>query len=87
MSLILLVFGLLAFVGLVVIHEFGHFLAARKSDVDVEEFGVGFPPKAVTLTKKTAQNILSTGCHSVALLDLRANMTMLPKKAATVQHA
>lgn len=52
MSLILLVFGLLAFIGLVVIHEFGHFLASRKSDVDVEEFGVGFPPRAVTLTKK-----------------------------------
>lgn len=31
---------------LVVIHELGHFIAAKKNDVYVEEFGVGFPPKA-----------------------------------------
>lgn len=31
---------------LVVIHEFGHFWAAKKSGVIVEEFGIGFPPKA-----------------------------------------
>lgn len=30
---------------LVVIHELGHFLMARKFGVDVEEFGVGIPPK------------------------------------------
>lgn len=52
MSIILLIFGLLAFVGLVVVHEFGHFIAARRSGVDVEEFGIGFPPKAMTMTKK-----------------------------------
>lgn len=32
------------FVGLVVIHEFGHFIMARRNGVDVEEFGIGFPP-------------------------------------------
>ncbi len=32
---------------LVVIHELGHFIAAKKNDVYVEEFGVGFPPKAI----------------------------------------
>lgn len=39
-------------VGLVILHELGHFYAARKSGVDVEEFGVGFPPKAKTLGVK-----------------------------------
>lgn len=34
------------FVGLVVVHEYGHFLAARRNGVIVEEFGIGFPPKA-----------------------------------------
>ena len=34
------------FVGLVVVHEYGHFLAARRYGVIVEEFGIGFPPKA-----------------------------------------
>ncbi len=52
MSVLLFIFGLVAFVGLVIVHEWGHFIAARRSDVDVEEFGVGFPPKAMTLTKK-----------------------------------
>lgn len=30
---------------LVVVHELGHFFAARKSGVRVEEFGLGFPPR------------------------------------------
>lgn len=46
MSILLLILGLLLFVGLVVVHEFGHFIAARKSGVVVEEFGIGFPPRA-----------------------------------------
>jgi regulator of sigma E protease len=46
MSIVLLILGLLLFIGLVVLHEFGHFLAARRNGVDVEEFGVGFPPAA-----------------------------------------
>lgn len=37
------------FAGLVLIHEFGHFLAARLLKVEVEEFGVGLPPRALTL--------------------------------------
>src|SRR4051812_25274398 len=31
---------------LVIIHEWGHFFAARRGGVDVEEFGLGFPPRA-----------------------------------------
>lgn len=46
MSVALLVFGLVLFVGLVVVHEFGHFIMARRNGVDVEEFGIGFPPRA-----------------------------------------
>lgn len=46
MGVVLLIIGLLLFVGLVVIHEFGHFIAARRNGVEVEEFGIGFPPRA-----------------------------------------
>lgn len=46
MALLLLIVGLLLFVGLVVVHELGHFIAARRSGVQVEEFGIGFPPRA-----------------------------------------
>jgi regulator of sigma E protease len=45
MSIILLIGGLVLFVGLVVVHEFGHFLAAKRAGVHVEEFGIGFPPR------------------------------------------
>ena len=40
----LLIIGLILFIGLVVIHEFGHFIMARRNGVEVEEFGIGFPP-------------------------------------------
>lgn len=34
---------------LVVIHEFGHFIVARRTGVRVHEFGIGFPPRAKVL--------------------------------------
>jgi len=44
--IVVIVFG-----GMVFIHEFGHFLAARFFKIEVEEFGFGFPPKVATLFK------------------------------------
>lgn len=38
--------GLLILVLLVVLHELGHAIAARRNGVVVEEFGIGFPPRA-----------------------------------------
>jgi regulator of sigma E protease len=32
---------------LIVVHEFGHFVAAKWSGMQVEEFGIGYPPKVV----------------------------------------
>jgi len=53
MSILLLILGLILFVGLVVVHEFGHYIMARRGGVEVEEFGIGFPPRAKVLgTKK-----------------------------------
>lgn len=41
---------ILAFGGMVLIHEFGHFIVARLCGIEVEEFGIGLPtPKALTL--------------------------------------
>ena len=37
---------------IIFIHELGHFLAARWFDIEVEEFGIGFPPRAVTLFER-----------------------------------
>jgi regulator of sigma E protease len=38
-----------ALVALIIIHELGHFLAARAFKVEVEEFGIFFPPRIATL--------------------------------------
>ena len=42
----LFIFGIFAFIMLVVLHEFGHMVASKRNGVVVEEFGVGFPPRA-----------------------------------------
>jgi len=46
MQILLFVFGFLLFIGLILIHEWGHFIAARRNGVAVEEFGLGLPPRA-----------------------------------------
>lgn len=45
MSILIFVFGVLLFIGLVIIHELGHFLVAKRNGVEVEEFGIFFPPR------------------------------------------
>lgn len=51
-ALIILIFGLLVFV-----HELGHFVAAKRSGVEVEEFGFGFPPQIIG--KKVGKTVYS----------------------------
>lgn len=41
-----IVLGLIILVLLVVVHELGHAIAAKRNGVVVEEFGIGFPPRA-----------------------------------------
>ena len=45
--------GLIVLMILVVLHEFGHFIAARRNGVNVLEFGIGFPPRAIAWVKDT----------------------------------
>lgn len=44
MIMSLLIF-IIVLVVLIVTHEFGHFIIAKKSGIRVDEFGIGFPPK------------------------------------------
>lgn len=44
MLIVIIVFFLILNI-LVFVHEFGHFIVAKKSGVKVEEFGFGYPPK------------------------------------------
>ena len=46
-----IIVGLLVLMFLVTAHEFGHFIAARRNGVDVEEFGICFPPRAIAWRK------------------------------------
>lgn len=46
----ILIFFLILFV-LVLVHEFGHFVVAKKTGMRVDEFGIGFPPKLFSVKK------------------------------------
>ncbi len=53
------VFGLL-----VIVHEFGHFIVAKRSGIRVEEFAIGFPPRLASLQRgetKYSINLLPIG--------------------------
>lgn len=50
--------GLIVLVILVSLHELGHAIAARRNGVGVEEFGIGFPPRA--WKKKLKNGVLFT---------------------------
>lgn len=43
----ILILGLLIFV-----HELGHFIVAKRSGMEVEEFGFGFPPRIIGIKKR-----------------------------------
>jgi regulator of sigma E protease len=45
MSIITVIFILIIMSALILIHEFGHFIASKRNGVKVEEFGIGFPPR------------------------------------------
>jgi regulator of sigma E protease len=53
MSGIIAIGGFLLLLGILVIaHELGHFWAARFFRIKVEEFGIGFPPRAITFAER-----------------------------------
>ncbi len=46
----ILLFFLVLFV-LILVHEWGHFIAAKKTGMRVDEFGIGFPPRLFSFKK------------------------------------
>lgn len=40
-----IIIAFIALMGLIVLHEFGHFILAKKFGVPVDEFGIGYPPR------------------------------------------
>jgi regulator of sigma E protease len=53
---------------LVVVHELGHYLAARRFGVEAPEFGIGFPPRLLTFWKTNG------------LLEIQNRKIVIPKK-------
>jgi len=47
------ILAVVLFIGLILIHEWGHFKAARRNGVEVEEFGLGIPPMATSRRLKS----------------------------------
>ena len=54
MSIIIFIIVLIV---LILVHEIGHFISAKKSGIRVDEFGIGFPPKI--WAKKIGETIYS----------------------------
>jgi len=49
---------------LVLVHELGHFLAAKAMGVGVEEFGIGFPPRLLGWFKNRHLEIIEKEASS-----------------------
>ena len=72
---------------LILVHEFGHYWAAKRAGVLVEEFGIGFPPKIYG--KKIGETIYlkkENKEHSAVLLEKLDNGRCLLRLAEDVQH-
>ena len=55
--IITILIAFISLIGLMVLHELGHFVIAKKFGVEVEEFGIGYPPRI--LGKKIGGTIYS----------------------------
>jgi len=55
--MILVVIAFFSLMGLIILHEFGHFILAKEFGVKVEEFGIGYPPRI--FGKKIGETIYS----------------------------
>ncbi len=64
-AILIFIVAFLSLIALMIIHEFGHFIIAKKFGVRVEEFGIGYPPRI--FGKKIGDTI-----YSVNLLPLGA---------------
>ena len=62
--------GILVLTLVVTVHEFGHFIVAKRNGVRVLEFGIGFPPKAKTWLHIPAREA-EKYCRKFKFLDVK----------------
>lgn len=70
--------ALLIFTVIVVVHEFGHFLMAKKNGIEVTEFSVGMGPRLITLCK-TANGMTCKLLCSQMTFETRADWYKITK--------
>ncbi len=68
---------------LVISHEFGHFITARKSGMAVEEFGFGFPPRVVGIQRLTRTHTDGTRSRSWRVVWGSKNPQLTPDAAVS----
>ncbi len=69
----------LLFFNLIILgHEFGHFFAAKKSKVKVEEFGLGFPPRIIGVYKENSKFKFVIGPKEVKTNSTIYSLNLLP---------
>jgi regulator of sigma E protease len=51
-ALVTIVAVVVVFSLMILAHEIGHFVAARRAGVKVEEFGIGYPPRILTVARR-----------------------------------
>ena len=54
-----IIVAILLFSFIVLFHELGHFLLAKKNGIDVEEFALGMGPKIISFVKGETRYILT----------------------------
>ncbi len=77
---------IIAFSALVMIHEFGHFIVAKRNGVWVEEFGLGLPPRIIG--KKIGDTIYSLNLLPIGGFvrlhgETSSDQVLYPEKAFT----
>jgi len=69
---------------LVLAHEWGHFIAARKNGIKVEEFGFGFPPRIFGIQVFTGQELKKVGETETVEADIKTYS--LPDGQAVIEE-
>ena len=77
MSIIKILVALLIFTLIIVVHEMGHFLLAKKNGIGVTEFSIGMGPRLISFVKGGTR-------YSVKLLPLGGSCAMVGEHRATL---
>src|SRR3989339_327902 len=77
--MLLTIITFFAVLGLIVlVHEFGHFIVARKNKVRVDEFGFGIPPRIIGLYKDEQNKFKIVGRKQIETKNMIWSLNWIP---------